>query len=46
MLHLNLGCSHGEIAEALALVSAEAVRKRIARALMKLQRLMQAPILP
>ena len=37
LLYLELGCSHGEIAEALSITSTEAVRKRIARALAKLQ---------
>jgi RNA polymerase sigma-70 factor (ECF subfamily) len=32
-LHVELGCTYGDIAKALGIVSAEAVRKRLARAL-------------
>ena len=38
LLHLEVGCSHGELAAALGVVSPEAVRKRIARALATLHR--------
>ena len=37
LLHLELGWTHGEIAAALQLVSADAVRKRVARALARLE---------
>ena len=40
LLHLEIGCSHDEIAQALGIVSGEAVRKRTARALARLQRVM------
>ena len=41
LLHQELGCSHEEIAQALGIVSAEAVRKRIARGLARLERAMR-----
>lgn len=44
LLSLELGCSHDEIARALSIVSAEAVRKRVARALARLQALMRPPV--
>jgi RNA polymerase sigma factor (sigma-70 family) len=40
LLHLDLGCSHAEIADALGAPSPEAVRKRIARALVRLEQAM------
>jgi len=40
LLHLELGCTHDEIAAALSIPSAEAVRKRIARALVRLEGLL------
>ena len=40
LLNLELGCTHGEIARALGATSPDAVRKRIARALVRLERLM------
>ena len=40
LLHLELGCTHAEIAAALSITSPEAVRKRIARALALLERRM------
>jgi len=43
LLHLDLGCTHAEIAGAIGAPSAEAVRKRIARALVRLERAMHAP---
>ena len=42
LLHLELGCSHAEIAEALGIESAEAVRKRVARALVRLEQAMRS----
>lgn len=41
LLHLELGCTHDEIAEALSLPSAEAARRRVARALARLERRMR-----
>jgi RNA polymerase sigma-70 factor (ECF subfamily) len=44
LLHLELGWTHQEIADALELASAEAVRKRTTRALARLGRLMGGPV--
>lgn len=43
LLYLDLGCGYEEIAMALSLASPEAVRKRIARALARLQAWMREP---
>ena len=37
----ELGCTHAEIAQSLGAPSAEAVRKRVARALVRLEELMR-----
>jgi RNA polymerase sigma factor (sigma-70 family) len=41
LLHLDLGCSYAEIAAAIGAPSAEAVRKRIARTLVRLEQAMR-----
>jgi RNA polymerase sigma factor (sigma-70 family) len=43
LLHLDLGCSHAEIAAAIGAPSPEAVRKRIARTLVRLEQAMREP---
>lgn len=46
LMHLELGCTHQEIADALGIASADAVRMRVARALVRLESAMRGETRP